>query len=58
MPSTKSARKNPGGWFPEQKLSVAVAFDNYNKGSAYAEFQESEKDSITIGKFADGPAQR
>jgi predicted amidohydrolase YtcJ len=55
MPLTKSPEKIT---VAGQKLSVAEAFDTYNKGSAYAEFQESEKDSITIGKFADGPAQR
>ena len=45
--------KNPGGWFPEQKLSVAEAVEAYTMGSAYAEFQENEKGSITPGKLAD-----
>jgi predicted amidohydrolase YtcJ len=45
--------KNPNGWFPEQKLSVAEAIEAYTMGSAYAEFQESEKGSITPGKLAD-----
>lgn len=45
--------KNPGGWFPEQKLSVAESVEAYTMGSAYAEFQESEKGSITSGKLAD-----
>jgi predicted amidohydrolase YtcJ len=45
--------KNPGGWFPEQKLTVAEAVRAYTMGSAYAEFQESEKGSITPGKLAD-----
>ncbi len=45
--------KNPGGWFPEQKLSVAEAIEAYTMGSAYAEFQEKEKGSITPGKLAD-----
>ena len=45
--------KNPNGWFPEQKLSVAEAIEAYTVGSAYAEFQEKEKGSITTGKFAD-----
>ncbi len=45
--------KNPGGWFPEQKLTVAEAVDAYTMGSAYAEFQENEKGSITKGKLAD-----
>jgi len=45
--------KNPGGWFPEQKLSVEEAIEAYTLGSAYAEFQENEKGSITPGKLAD-----
>jgi predicted amidohydrolase YtcJ len=45
--------KNPAGWFPEQKLTVAEAVEAYTMGSAYAEFQEKEKGSITRGKLAD-----
>jgi predicted amidohydrolase YtcJ len=45
--------KYPGGWFPEQKLTVAEAVEAYTMGSAYAEFQEQEKGSITPGKLAD-----
>ncbi len=45
--------KNPNGWFPEQKLTVAEAVEAYTMGSAYAEFQEKEKGSITTGKLAD-----
>lgn len=45
--------KNPNGWFPEQKLTVPEAIEAYTMGSAYAEFQEKEKGSITPGKLAD-----
>jgi predicted amidohydrolase YtcJ len=45
--------KNPNGWFPEQKLTVAEAVEAYTVGSAYAEFQEQVKGSITPGKLAD-----
>ena len=45
--------KNPGGWFPEQKLTVEEAIEAYTMGSAYAEFQENDKGSITPGKLAD-----
>jgi len=45
--------KNPNGWFPEQKLSVEESVGAYTMGSAYAEFQEKEKGSITPGKLAD-----
>jgi predicted amidohydrolase YtcJ len=45
--------KNPNGWFPEQKLTVEETVQAYTMGSAYAEFQEKEKGSITPGKLAD-----
>ncbi len=45
--------KNPQGWFPEQKLTVAEAVQAYTMGSAFAEFQDKEKGSITPGKLAD-----
>jgi predicted amidohydrolase YtcJ len=45
--------KNPNGWFPEQKLTVTETVEAYTMGSAYAEFQENEKGSITPGKLAD-----
>jgi predicted amidohydrolase YtcJ len=45
--------RNPGGWFPEQKLSIEEAIESYTLGSAYAEFQEHDKGSITPGKLAD-----
>jgi predicted amidohydrolase YtcJ len=45
--------KNPGGWFPEQKLTVPETVEAYTMGSAYAEFQDKEKGSITPGKLAD-----
>jgi len=45
--------KNPNGWFPEQKLTVAETVEAYTMGSAYAEFQDKEKGSITPGKLAD-----
>ena len=45
--------KHPNGWFPEQKLTIKEAIAAYTMGSAYAEFQENEKGSITPGKLAD-----
>jgi hypothetical protein len=45
--------KNPQGWIPEQKITLAEAVEAYTMGSAYAEFQENEKGSITTGKLAD-----
>src|SRR5438132_664781 len=45
--------KHPGGWVPAQKITVEEAVRAYTVGSAFAEFQESEKGSITPGKLAD-----
>ena len=45
--------KNPGGWFPEQKLTIQEAIEAYTMGSAYAEFQDTVKGSISSGKLAD-----
>ncbi|MBV8306076.1 MAG: amidohydrolase [Gammaproteobacteria bacterium] len=45
--------KHPEGWFPEQKLTIQEAIEAYTMGSAFAEFQEREKGSITPGKLAD-----
>jgi predicted amidohydrolase YtcJ len=45
--------KNPNGWVPEQKIKLSEAVEAYTMGSAYAEFQEKEKGSITPGKLAD-----
>jgi len=45
--------KNPGGWFPEQKLTLEEALQAYTMGSAFAEFREKEKGSLTPGKLAD-----
>jgi predicted amidohydrolase YtcJ len=45
--------KNPQGWIPQQKITLAEAVEAYTMGSAFAEFQEKEKGSITPGKLAD-----
>jgi predicted amidohydrolase YtcJ len=45
--------KNPKGWIPEQEISVEEAVRAYTVGSAYAEFQENVKGTITSGKLAD-----
>ena len=45
--------RNPGGWVPEQKITVEEAVRAYTLGPAYAAFEEDEKGSITPGKLAD-----
>ncbi len=45
--------KHPEGWVPEQKISVQEAVYAYTMGSAFAEFTERDKGSISVGKLAD-----
>jgi predicted amidohydrolase YtcJ len=45
--------KHPQGWIPEQKITVEEAVRAYTVGSAYAEFQDVVKGTITPGKLAD-----
>jgi hypothetical protein len=45
--------KNPGGWIPEEKITLPEAVEAYTMGAAFSEFQEREKGSITPGKLAD-----
>jgi predicted amidohydrolase YtcJ len=45
--------RNPNGWIPEQKISVAQAVHAYTVGSAYAQFDEKIKGSVEAGKLAD-----
>jgi predicted amidohydrolase YtcJ len=45
--------KNPGGWFPEQKISVTQAIECYTLTGAYAAFREKECGSLETGKLAD-----
>ena len=43
----------PGGWLPEQAVSLESALRHYTIDGAYASFEESEKGSIAPGKRAD-----
>ena len=43
----------PGGWVPEQKITVAEAVHAFTMGGAYASFEEKLKGSIEPGKLAD-----
>jgi len=45
--------KNPGGWFPEQKLTLEQTLAGYTRNGAYAEFAENVKGTIAPGKLAD-----
>ena len=43
----------PGGWHPEQQLTLEEALQGYTAEAAYAEFEEKKKGSIEKGKLAD-----
>ncbi len=45
--------KQPNGWVPQQKISVAEAVHAYTMGSAYASLEDRFKGSIEPGKLAD-----
>ncbi len=45
--------KRPGGWIPEEKVTVEEAIRCTTINNAYAEFAEHDKGSITTGKLAD-----
>ncbi|NIA29201.1 MAG: amidohydrolase family protein [Actinobacteria bacterium] len=42
-----------GGWFPDQKFTMAEAIRLYTLDAAFGEFQEKYKGSISPGKLAD-----
>jgi predicted amidohydrolase YtcJ len=45
--------KNPEGWVPGERITVAQAVHAYTMGSAFAEHQEAVKGSLEPGKLAD-----
>jgi predicted amidohydrolase YtcJ len=45
--------KNPGGWFPDQKISVEQALRCYTVNNAFAGFQENKTGKLKAGMLAD-----
>ncbi len=45
--------KNPGGWLPEEKISVDEALRAYTAGDAYAAFAEGKRGVLRAGQKAD-----
>ena len=45
--------KHPGGWVPEQKITVEDALRAYTYGSAYAGFDDAERGVLKPGALAD-----
>lgn len=42
-----------GGWYPAGRISVEAALRHYTRDAAFAEFSESRKGTLTVGKYAD-----
>ena len=45
--------KHPGGWVPQQRITVEEALRAYTSDAAYAEFAEKRKGTLEPGKLAD-----
>jgi len=43
----------PGGWYPEQELSLVQAFHAFTLGAAWAAHQEQDQGTLEPGKWAD-----
>jgi hypothetical protein len=42
-----------GGWFPDERLTIAEAIEAYTTGPAWASFEEELKGTLAPGKLAD-----
>jgi predicted amidohydrolase YtcJ len=45
--------RHPGGWVPEQKITVEEALAAYTRAAAYASFEERDKGMIAPGMLGD-----
>jgi predicted amidohydrolase YtcJ len=45
--------KHPGGWVPEERITVDEALTAYTRGGAYASFTDADTGTIAPGKLAD-----
>jgi predicted amidohydrolase YtcJ len=45
--------RNPGGWVPEQRITVEEALRAYTAGAAYAGFDERQLGTLQPGRLAD-----
>jgi len=50
---TTTDGKNPGGWVPEQKITLEQTLKAYTSGSAFSEFSENEKGLLKNDYLAD-----
>ena len=45
--------KHPGGWIPDQKITVGEALRAYTYGNAWATFMEQKWGALAVGRYAD-----
>lgn len=45
--------KNPGGWVPEEKITIEEALRAYTSAAAYSSFDEGRKGVLSAGRLAD-----
>ena len=45
--------RNPGGWVPDQKITVGEALRAYTYGNAWATFMERKWGALAAGRYAD-----
>ncbi|MFG3136433.1 amidohydrolase [Streptomyces sp. NPDC048211] len=50
---TRRDRDGGRAWVPEQAITLQEAVEAYTLGSAYANFCENDRGSVTVGKYAD-----
>ena len=48
-----AAGNPPGGWLPQQRLTLEQAFDAFTRGAAYAGFAEEQIGTLEPGRMAD-----
>jgi hypothetical protein len=45
--------RHPGGWVPDQKITVSEALRAYTYGNAWATFMEQKWGALAVGRYAD-----
>jgi predicted amidohydrolase YtcJ len=50
---TDTSGKPPGGWLPDQRLTVAETLEAFTRGAAYAAFEEAWRGELRPGQVAD-----
>lgn len=50
---TTAAGTPPGGWYPENRVTVEAALRHYTRDAAYAAFAEGDRGTLAPGRLAD-----